>query len=610
MLDTIREMLSGLTIPFVVLLLAFVFFGVFRAVSRLYTKVPPNVVAVVFGRKKKAVDGEGKPIERGYRVIKGGGFMRVPIMEDVKELSLNTIPLELAVSAPSKDKVLATVKAIANVKILSDDASLALAIERFLGKDETFIKDTAKKNLDGVLRGIVATLTVEDLIGDRQQFETNAVEIGNGSLKKLGLVLDLLAIQDVTDDMGYIESLGKKRTAEVVADAKIGEAEAKRRGDVQSAEARRVGEIATAQADQAISDANRDRDMQVAGNEARVGAEKARVPIAAEIAATDEGQKLKVAKVAADKAEAQAQIDLQDVIRQRTEAELNATVIVEANKRGEAAVIEANKKGEATVAEATKGGEATVAKAKADQEAATMQGEASRVKAEKEAQGQLARQTAEADGRTKLASAKQAEMVAEAEGKKAQGLAAAEVERASLEATATGEKAKGLADAEVVRANLMAEAAGTEAKLMAEAKGIDAKAAALAKLDEIGRLLMILEALPPVINAVGNAAKEIMVPVSQAIGQGLGSIDEVRIIDMGGQGEAGNGNVLKQFMNMPTETIFGLINKAKALGFSGQLKALAGKLGLDTNLLDNPTAEGIDKAKKKLSEAAAATAET
>jgi uncharacterized membrane protein YqiK len=144
MWDSIKEILSGLTIPFVIVVLFGVFFGIFRAVSKLYNKVPPNVVAVVFGRKKKTtVPGENPgdaavTVERGYRVVKGGGFMRIPILEDVKELSLNTIPLSLEVQAPSKDKVLVKVKAIGNVKILSDDASLALAIERFLGKDEAF----------------------------------------------------------------------------------------------------------------------------------------------------------------------------------------------------------------------------------------------------------------------------------------------------------------------------------------------------------------------------------------------------------------------------------------------------------------------------------------
>lgn len=596
-MDTLKELISGLFIPFVALVLVAVFFGIFRAVSRLYNKVAPNVVAVVFGRKKTIKTEGGPSVERGYRVIKGGGFLRIPILEDVQKLSLNTIPLTLAVEAPSKDKVLVRVKAIGNVKILSDDASLALAIERFLGKEEAFIENTAKQNLDGVLRGIVATLTVEDLIGNRQEFETSALEIGNGSLGKLGLTLDLLTIQDVTDEAGYITSLGKKRTAEVVAQATIGEAEAKRNADVQSATARREGEIAKAGAELAISDAERDRDMQIADNAAKVGAQKARVPIAAEIAATEEGQKLKVAGVAAEQAEAQAQIALQSVIKQRTEATLEATVIVEATKRGEAAVIEANKKGEAAVAEATKRGEgavieatkkgeATVAAASAEQQAATARGEALRVTAEKEAAGNLAKQQAEAEGRTRLAQATQAEAEAEAAGERAKGLAAAAVEQANLEAKATGTRAQGMAEADV-----------TKARLMAEAEGIDARAQALAKLDDTGRILMILEALPPVLTAVGAVAKEIMVPVAEAIGQGLGNIDEVRIIDMGGNGQAGNGNVLKQFAALPNETIFGLIEKAKSMGYGDMLKQFAAKFGFD---LDKLSPESIGKAKAAL----------
>lgn len=600
MWENISAIFSALTIPVIVLILVGVGIGALRAVSKLYNKVAPNVVAVVFGRKRTSTDTEGKPVERGYRVVKGGGFLRIPILEDVQTLSLNTIPLELNVLAPSKNRVQVRVKAVANTKILSDDASLALAIERFLGKDAAFINDTAKQNLDGVLRGIIATLTVEELIGDRQQFETSALEIGNGSLAKLGLTIDLLAIQEVSDNEGYIEALGKQRTAEVVAEARIGEAEALRRGDVKSAAALREGEVAKAEATTAISDAERARDMRIADNAAQVGAQKARVPIAAEIAATEEGQKLKVAAVEAEQAEAQSQIALQAVIKQRTEATLDATVIVEATKRGEAAIIEANKKGEAAVAEATKRGEgavveatkkgeATVAQANAEQQAAEARGEAARVMAAKEAAGQLARQQADAEGRTRLAQASQAEAEAQAAGARAQGLAAAAVQQADLEARAAGARAQGMAEAEV-----------TKARLMAEAEGIDARAQALAKLDDTGRILMILEALPPVLTAVGAVAKEIMVPVAEAIGQGLGNIDEVRIIDMGGNGQADNGNVLKQFVAMPNETIFGLIEKAKSMGYGDVLKQFAAKFGFD---LDKLTPAAIGKVKTALASA-------
>jgi hypothetical protein len=103
-----------------------------------------------------------------------------------------------------------------------------------------------------------------------------------------------------------------------------------------------------------------------------------------------------------------------------------------------------------------------------------------------------------------------------------------------------------------------------------------------------------LEALPPVLTAVGAVAKEIMVPVAGAIGEGLGNIDEVRIIDMGGNSQSGNGNVLKQFVSMPNETIFGLIEKAKSMGYGDMMKQFAAKFGLD---LDKLTPGMIEKAK-------------
>src|SRR4030042_147720 len=96
-------------------------------------------------------------------------------------------------------------------------------------------------------------MTIEELIQDRQALQERILKEAVIDLAKLGLGVDLLTIQEMRDERGYIESLGKKRTAEVRRDAIIGEAEAKREADITSAEASRQGETAKAVADKNIS---------------------------------------------------------------------------------------------------------------------------------------------------------------------------------------------------------------------------------------------------------------------------------------------------------------------------------------------------------------------
>lgn len=532
---------AAFVIPISVLLIAIVGVVITRFLIKQYQRVPPNKVAVVFGKKHG---------EKGYRVITGGGFFLWPVVEEVGYLSLNVMSIEVAVQkAPDQNGVLLDVKGVANVKLRSAAEQLPAAIERFLGKSEEEIKRIAKDNLEGNLRALTGTLTVEELIRDRAKFQGMVLSQVGTDMAKLGLEIDLLNIQDIRDGTNYIDSLGRKQTAGIVRDAEIGEAEAKRETAIKTAAAQREGQVAQAQAAQEISNAERERDEIKAQNTAKVQAAEARIQIVADIAAADEQKKLNVTVVAAEQAKVEAETKLQDAVRQRTEATLNATTIVQAEKAKEAKIIGAN---------ADK--EARIITAEGAQQAATREGEALRVKAEKEGQGDQAKMTAQAAGRIEQAKAVQAE----------------------AEAKAAGEKAQLLAQAEGHKAQLLADAEGVKAKLLAEAQGIEKKAEAFAKLDQAGRFLMLMEALPPILEAFG---KYVVAPAAESIGEGLANVDEIRIIDMGAGGTNGKGNILSQFAGMPVETLFGIFQKIQASGMGPALEGLLSKAGIDLNSL-------------------------
>ncbi|HSA57704.1 MAG TPA: SPFH domain-containing protein [Gemmatimonadaceae bacterium] len=214
-------------------------------IKNLIVLVPPNMAAVITGRKRVA--DEGTVV--GYRTVMGGRSLRVPLIEQVNWLSLSTVPLELSVEdAFSKGNIPLTVKAVANVKIASTpEIVFNNAVERLLGKNISQIEALARETLTGNLRGVLAKLTPEEVNEDRLGFAKHLSEEADHDLKKLGLQLDVLKIQHVADRVGYLTSIGEKRTAEALRDAEIAKATAIAETRLKQAEARKVSEVAQAE---------------------------------------------------------------------------------------------------------------------------------------------------------------------------------------------------------------------------------------------------------------------------------------------------------------------------------------------------------------------------
>ena len=525
------EVVAGFGGVIAVVLIVLAVVGVVVTLVRNYHTVAPNQVAIISGRQRKVQAAGVEGVQRrGYRVVTGGGFLLWPVLEKVQYMSLNVMTFALDVlNAPDQNGVPVTVKAIANVKVLSDEGALSLAVERFLGYRQEQIQSFAKENLESNLRAIVGTLTIEQLIKDRQNLQTAVMREAHGDLAKLGLGVDLLNIQEVRDDKGYIQALGQARAAEVRKNADIGAAEAVRDTKIRTADAEREGNVRAAEAALVTSNAERERDMAKAANLAQVQAAQARISIVAEIAAQEEQARLNEAEVRAQMVRTERETELQELVRKKEEKRLQATTIVQA--------------------EATK--QARLIAADAEQQAAEREGEALRIKAEKEGLGEQARQEGEAKGRIATANALRAEKEAEAAG-----------QQAALVAAAEGERRLQLARAE-----------GTKAQLLAEATGALEKARAFKELDEAGRFLMILQASPATILAIGQAFAAGLTPLGDAIGAGLGNIKSLTITDLAGGKD--NKAVLTDFANLPVEVVTNLVQQAKAAGLDKAIGAVA-----------------------------------
>ena len=183
--------------------------GVFILKNLIYV-CGPNEVLVFAGSRTKTSLGE-----RGYRIIRGGRGMRIPLFETVDRLNLTNMSIEVAVTnAYARGGIPLSVTGVANIKIASHSPALDNAIERLLNKSHKEIIRIAKETLEGNLRGVLSQLTPEEVNEDKTTFAEKLLEEADHDLERLGLILDTLKIQNVTDERGFLDSIGRIRSAD------------------------------------------------------------------------------------------------------------------------------------------------------------------------------------------------------------------------------------------------------------------------------------------------------------------------------------------------------------------------------------------------------------
>ena len=409
--------------------------GLVLLVNSNIIKVPPSTVAIFSGRKRVMTNPEtGEKQTVGYRIVKGGSSVRIPILERVDYLSLNviTIPLKIQ-SAYTKEGVPVAVDAVANVKIGSDDYSIGNAIERFLGMPQEQIRNVIFQTMEGHLRSILGTLTVEEINTDRQAFAQRMTAESAQDLRRMGIDIDVLTIQQITDPNGYLDALGQSRTAEVKRDAEIGRAEAERDARTRSALAMQAAATAEAQADAQIASAQRDTNVAKAGFDAAVQAERSRASQAGPQAEAEAQRQVVIAQQQVELARTEAAIAVQEMEVKRKERELEATVLKQADAERQATIVTAEGAKQSAILQAEGERQAIVTRAEAQSRERELigAGEAARIRQEG---------LADAEAKKALAEAAQAELLAQGEGARAKLLAEAEGRRAALLAEAEGKR--------------------------------------------------------------------------------------------------------------------------------------------------------------------------
>ncbi|WP_245855589.1 flotillin family protein [Paenibacillus rigui] len=366
-----------------------------------YKTVSPDEAMIVtgsfLGTRNVMTDDSGRRI----KIVRGGGAFILPVFQQSQFLSL--LSHKLDVSTPevyTEQGVPVMADGVAIIKIGGSVEDVATAAEQFMGKPTEALKGEAQEVLEGHLRAILGSMTVEEVYRNRDKFAQEVQGVAAKDLKKMGLQIVSFTIKDLRDKHGYLDALGKPRIAAVKRDAEIAEAQAVRDARIQKAQAEEEGQKAELLRDTNIAESAKDKELKIASFKKEQDQAKAEA---------DQAYHIQEARSKQSVVEEQMKVEL---VRKEREIDLEAKEILRREKQYDAEV-----------------------KKKAD---------ADRYAVEQAAEADKAKRLREADA---LQYRIEAEAKANAEQKRLEGLAVADAERA-----------KGTAEAEVIRLRGLAEA--------------------------------------------------------------------------------------------------------------------------------------------------------
>jgi flotillin len=450
---------------------------VFKAMWRV---AEPNEALIISGlREHTASDAVQESL--GFKIVTGKGTLVLPGVQAVRRLSLDLRESELAIDCVTHQGIPLGIRGVVIFKVGDDLTSIANAARRFLDQQDQM--DARVHNVfAGHLRAIVGSMTVEEMIRDREKLTQLTRESSGTEMEKLGLIVDSLQIQEIDDPSGYIQNLGRPHTAAVAMQARIAQAHADREATENEQ-----------QADALKAEARRNSNIKQAGFQAEVDEAAARAKQAGPLSDASARQEVVVQETRVAELEAQ-----------REEQRLQATV---------------RKPADAQAYQQT-----TLAKAERDARIAAA-----------EAQAQEVELAAAANAsRVKLEAAAEAERVRLAAG--------AEAEHVRLEASARAEstKAIGVAEATATEAKGRAEGEAVRARGMAEAEAIKARADALAENQDAVIGQQLAENWPAIVEAAAkpfgsidqmivlNGAQGLSEALAQALSSGVAGLQMAR----------------------------------------------------------------------------------
>ena len=299
----------------------------FAYLGSRYKVAGANEALIRSGRASPLGNGE----EAGLKVVRGQGIVVLPLFHKIGKLKLTARQINVQLTdAVTRQGIKVAVQGVATFKIGADDESIRNAAERFLDAPEDQVDSIVKNVLEGSLRSIVGTLTVEELNLDRQKFQQAVQEAAKGDLATSGLQIDSFTIQAIRDESGYMELIGQQETARRERDARMAKAAADQEAAVREAEANQVK-----------INAERDVSLRKAETETQIAAAEARAAQAGPLAQAEATQEV-----------VRKQTELADLEAARKQKELLASTVRPAEADADAAVKRAEGEKLARIAQA------------------------------------------------------------------------------------------------------------------------------------------------------------------------------------------------------------------------------------------------------------------
>jgi flotillin len=300
-----------------------------------YRKVGPNEALIIAGGRKRTITlPDGSKIKVGYRYKLGGGTFVWPFIEKVYVLPLEVISIFIKTpEVLTHGGIPILAEASAQVKVDSTEEAIRLAAEQFLGTGKEGIRDVATNVLEGKVREVIGTMTVEEIYRGRQEFSRRVVEAAREDLARMGLVILSFSLKDISDTQGYIDALSKPVIAAAKRDAAIAQAETEKEAIIKSSQARKEAEVARLQAEAQIAKAQWENEAKKAESQVFVNQKKAQADFSYELERNKLAQEIKKEEARVKQIEKEHAIQIEELEIKRKEKELEANVLKPADAR-------------------------------------------------------------------------------------------------------------------------------------------------------------------------------------------------------------------------------------------------------------------------------------
>jgi flotillin len=362
-----------------------VFFALVILILALqYRKVGPNEALIIAGGRKRTVTAaDGSRRKLGYRYRLGGGTFVWPGLEKVFVLPMDVISMSIKTpEVLTHGGVPLMAEASAQVKVDSSDETIPLAAEQFLGLGRDGIRDVAVNVLEGKIREVIGTMTVEGIYRGRQDFSNRVIAAAREDFGRMGLAILSFSLKDLSDTQGYIDALSKPQVAAAKRDAAIAQAETEKEAVIKSSQARKEAEVARLQSEAQIAKAQWENEAKKAESQVFVNSKKAQADFSYELERHRLNQEIRKEEAKVKQIEKQEAIKIEELEIARKEKELESTVVkpadarkyqIKAEAEGEEFRIAAEAKGKAEALKLEGLAEADLIKAKGLAEAESME---------------------------------------------------------------------------------------------------------------------------------------------------------------------------------------------------------------------------------------------